>query len=156
MRDGLKVGPGDGLAFEDGEDRGRILVSGRDTDGRYSLMEWIVAAGPRPVAAVAPSYGAHRHHQIEETFYVRSGALEFLLGESVITLQAGDFVRVPPGVRHGYANVSGAAVELLVSFHPGGFESLFVKYRTDGDGPADGEGFIAEARRDFASEFEEG
>lgn len=140
-----------GVPFEDGADRGRILVSGRDTGGRYSLMEWIVAAGD---CGPAPSYGAHRHGAIEETFYVRRGTLEFLLGETVTTLRAGDFVRVPPGTRHGYANTSGEAVELLVSFHPGGFEELFLKYRTDREGPPVGEGFIADATRDFASEFE--
>lgn len=140
-----------GVPFEDGADRGRILVSGRDTGGRYSLMEWIVAAGD---GAPAQSYGAHRHGAIEETFYVRRGTLEFLLEDRVTTLRAGDFVRVPPGVRHGYANTSGEEVELLVSFHPGGFEELFLKYRTDREGPADGEGFIADATRDFASDFE--
>lgn len=139
-----------GVPFEDGPDRGRILVSGADTGGRYGLMEWTVAAAMAP----AESYGAHRHGQIEETFLVRSGSLEFLLGDEVTTLQAGDFVRVPPGTRHGYANVSGAPVELLVSFHPGGFEELFVRYRTDRDGPPEGDGFIADATRDFGSEFE--
>lgn len=140
-----------GLPFEDGADRGRVLVSGRDTSGRYSLMEWIVAAGD---GLPAQNYGAHRHGAIEETFYVRRGTLEFLLDDAVTTLRAGDFVRVPPGVRHGYANTSGEEVELLVSFHPGGFEELFLKYRTDRDGPPAGEGFIADATRDFASEFE--
>ena len=140
-----------GVPFEDGPDRGRILVSGADTDGRYSLMEWIVAAGD---GLPAESYGAHLHGAIEETFYVRKGRLEFLLGETVTTLEAGDFVRVPPGTRHGYANVSGQEVELLVSFHPGGFEQLFLRYRTDRDDPAAGDGFIADAVREFGSEFE--
>lgn len=140
-----------GTPFEDGPDRGRILVSGADTGGRYSLMEYTVAAGD-----VGPpeTFGAHRHNEIEETFLIRSGRLEFLLGETVTTMVAGDFVRVPPGVRHGYANVSGQPVELLVSFHPGGFEELFLRYRTDRDGEPQGEGFIADAVRDFGSEFE--
>ena len=139
-----------GVPFEDGPDRGRILVSGAETGGRYSLMEYRVAASTGP----AESYGPHRHREIEETFLVRSGSLEFLLGDTVTTLKAGDFVRVPPGTRHGYANISGEPVELLVSFHPGGFEQLFLKYRTDRDGPVEGEGFVADATRDFASEFE--
>jgi quercetin dioxygenase-like cupin family protein len=154
MQDSWTVSAGDGVSFEDGPDRGRILVFGRDTGGRYSLLEWTVAAG-EPCADDAPrQYGPHRHHQIEETFYVRSGALEFLLEDRVTTLNAGDFVRVPPGVRHGYANVSGSEVELLVGFHPGGFEELFVKYRTDQADPPAGDGFIADATRLYASEFE--
>ena len=69
-------------------------------------------------------------------------------------MNAGDFVRVPPGVRHGYANVSGAEVDLLVSFHPGGFEELFVKYRSDQEPAPLNDGFIDEATRLYASEFE--
>ena len=151
MIDELTVRHDKGLAFEDGPDHGRVLVFGRDTGGRYGLMTFTVA----PALAGEPvTYGPHRHREIEETFLVQSGRLDFLLGEDVITLAAGDFVRVPPGVRHGYANLSGEPVELLVSFHPGGFEELFVKYRTDGGDPSGGLGFVAEATERFGSEFE--
>jgi mannose-6-phosphate isomerase-like protein (cupin superfamily) len=142
----------DHAAFEDGADRGRILVFGRDTGGAYGLMEWMVA--PAPAGDGPRSYGAHLHDGCEETFMVRSGQLEFLLGDEVVTLGPGDFVRAPPGVRHGYANVSGAPVELLVSFHPGGLEELFLKYRSDGAGPAEGDGFMADAERLFGSTFD--
>jgi quercetin dioxygenase-like cupin family protein len=140
-----------GVSFQDGPDHGRVLAFGRDTGGRYGLMEYVVAPR-RPNEAEA--YGAHRHREIEETFLVRTGALKFLLGETVHELTAGDFVRVPPGVRHGYVNVSGAPVELLVGFHPGGFEELFVTYRTDGGDAAGGAGFMAEGTARYASEFE--
>lgn len=85
---------------------------------------------------------------------MRQGSLELLLGDDVITLNSGDFVRVPPGTRHGYANISGAPVELLVSFNPGGFEDLFVRYRIDQAALPD-EGFGSEATRLHASEFED-
>ena len=49
---------------------------------------------------------------------------------------AGDFVRVPAGMRHGYRNLSGAPVEMVVTFVPGGFEALFLEYRTDTDVPS--------------------
>lgn len=140
-----------GTAFEDGPDRGRVIVSGAETGGRYSLMEYAVAARP---AGEAQGYGAHRHAAIEETFWVRQGRLSFLLGEAVIELGPGDFVRAPPGVRHGFANLSGAPVELLVSFVPGGFEQLFIRYRTDQDPPPAPDGFMDEAMRDFGSSFE--
>ena len=41
----------------------------------------------------------------------------------------------------------------LLMFSPGGFEELFVKYRTD-NGPAPGDGFVADALRLFATVFE--
>jgi mannose-6-phosphate isomerase-like protein (cupin superfamily) len=142
---------GGGVRFEDGDDRGRVLVFGRDTGGRYSLMEYVVA--PRPPGA-APQFGPHLHREIEETFLVRRGRLRFLLGDEVVDLRPGDFVRAPPGVRHGFANVSGEEVELLVGFHPGGFEELFITHRSDQQPPPAAAGFTDDARRLFASEFE--
>lgn len=141
-----------GRPFEDGDDRGRILVSSRSTQGAYSVMEWVVAPGNHDQADSC-DFGVHQHGSIEETFLVRSGELEFLLGDTVTTVGAGDFVRVPPGVRHGYRNATGAQVDLVVTFVPGGFEELFVKYRTD-RGPAEGPGFLAEATERFDSTFE--
>lgn len=144
-----------GVAFEDGGDRGRILVSGRDTGGRWSLMEYVVAARS-PEARDAPvAYGPHRHHDIEETFLLRSGSLQFLLGERVIALGPGDAVRVAPGVRHGFANLTAEPVHLLVEFHPGGFEALFVRHRSDQHPPPPPLGFVEDAVRDFNSAFED-
>jgi quercetin dioxygenase-like cupin family protein len=137
--------------FADGADRARILVSGESTDGAWSLIEWVIA----PVdTAGAPNYGPHRHRQCEETFIVHAGQLDFLLGQTVFHLEAGDAIHVPAGARHGYANVSGASVELLVSFHPAGLETLFEAYRTDREVSPPGAGFIADATRLFASEYE--
>lgn len=146
------VGASDGVAFEDGPDQGRVLIFGRDTGGRYSLMEYRVA--PRDVATQV-EFGAHWHSDIEETFLVRRGKLRFLLGEDQLDLNEGDLVRVPPGTRHGYANLSGQEVDLLVTFHPGGFEELFITHRSDQSPPPRPNGFVEDARRLFASAFED-
>ncbi len=98
-------------------------------------------------------FGPHVHNDIEEVFVVRSGALDFLLGADVTPLRAGDVVRVPPRTRHGYRNISGEPVDLLVWFSPGGFEDLFIKYRTD-QPTVDPEGFQNEATSRFNSRFE--
>jgi hypothetical protein len=62
-------------------------------------------------------------------------------------------VRVPAGTRHGYRNTSQERVEMLVWFTPGGFEELFVKYRTD-HLPSHGPGFTFEASEAFDTTFE--
>lgn len=141
-----------GVAFEDGEDRARLIVSGGDPNGAYSLLEWCVAPGRLLPACEAKDYGAHRHLECEETFLITSGALEFLLGDAVVVLREGDFVRVPKGVRHGYQNTSGEPAKMLVSFVPAGLERLFVKYRTD-QPELPSPGLVTEATRDHASEF---
>jgi quercetin dioxygenase-like cupin family protein len=149
------VSTNDGTAFQDGDDHGRVVVFGRDTGGRYSLMEYVVAAQAETTPNERPKFAPHRHNEIEETFLVRAGRIHFLLDDEVIELGPGDFVRVPPATRHGYANLSGETVELLVSFHPGGFEELFVRHRSDQSPPPAPMGFLEDAVRLFNSEFED-
>jgi mannose-6-phosphate isomerase-like protein (cupin superfamily) len=145
-----------GRTFEDAPDGGRIIISGEETGGAYSMMEINVA--PRPKSPKSSGlgdmrFGPHRHAAIEEVFIVQRGSIEFLLGDVVSTLQANDVVRVIAGTRHGYCNVSRSEVTMLVIFTPGGFEELFVKYRSDQSGSA-GDGFVADAGRFFATTFE--
>ena len=118
-------------------------------------MEYFAAAQASLDPGASPNFGPHRHNDIEETFLVRAGHLTFLLDDKVIELGPGDCVRVPSGTRHGYANLSGEPVELLVSFHPGGFEELFVRHRSDQDPPPLPLGFVEDAVRLFNSEFED-
>ena len=149
---GPLVGASDGVAFEDGPDCGRVLLFGRDTGGRHSLMEYRVAVRE---AVDRADFGVHRHGDIEETFLVRRGTLRFLLGEEEFDLTEGDLVSVPPGMRHGFVNRSGEPVDLLVAFHPGGFEELFITHRSDQSPPPRPNGFVEDARRRFASVFED-
>lgn len=145
------VKPTEGIAFEAGEDKARIIVSAKDTDGRYSLLEWTVAPSEQATRSVR-EYFPHLHRGCEETFLIQSGNLEFLIGDRVVTLHPGDFVRVPRRVRHGYQNVSAEPVEMLVTFTPGGLEELFLKYRSD-QHKIEGPGFVSDASRYHASEF---
>jgi len=142
----------DGERFEAGDDRARIIVSGNDTDGRYSLLEWTIAAAKKLGDADERDYGPHLHRRCEETFHIQKGSLEFLIGNDVVTLNEGDFVRVPPGMNHGYQNVSGDDVKMLVTFTPGGLEELFLKYRSDQENIR-GAGFASDATRYYGSEF---
>ena len=93
----LIVDSNGGAPFEDGLDRGRILITGDSTDKRLFLDGTPVAARGGDAG-----FGPHLHHDIEEVFMVRTGTLEFLLGSEVTRLVEGDVVRVPPGTRHGY------------------------------------------------------
>jgi mannose-6-phosphate isomerase-like protein (cupin superfamily) len=141
-----------GIHFKSEEDEARLIVSGEDTGGQYSLLDWTVAPELEATGPDTPDYGVHLHRQCEETFLIISGSLEFLIGDEIVVLGGNDFVRVPAGVPHGYRNSSGETVRMLVGFVPAGLEELFVRYRTDQD-TIPKEGFVAEATRRFASEF---
>ena len=141
----LTLNNDEGRRFEMGRDSVVIKVSGNDTGNTYSLMHWTVAPG----ASVPP----HVHNKYEETFYVLKGSMDFLLFEDTIPVSEGDFVRVPAGGRHGYANKSGKPTELLVGFIPGGMEEFFYKYRTD-ERELDREVYRAEAKTEHGTEYE--
>jgi len=121
-----------------------IKVFGEDTDAKYSLMHWTAAPG----GPVVP----HVHDDYEETFYVLDGQLEFVLGTEVFEVGPGGFVRVPPATRHGFRNTCDQPVSMLVSFSPGGMESLFLKYRDDADLPL--EAYLDEAREKHRTVYE--
>ncbi|MFI5336484.1 MAG: cupin domain-containing protein [Opitutales bacterium] len=61
---------------------------------------------------------AHHHGTARQFFYVLRGRLGMELAEGVLSIQAGEGLEVPPGVRHRAHNSSGAAVEFLVCSSP--------------------------------------
>ncbi len=52
-----------GVSFEAGDDRARLIISADQTDGRYSMLEWTVAAGEKLPEHVPRDYGPHLHRR---------------------------------------------------------------------------------------------
>ncbi|MEU6310235.1 cupin domain-containing protein [Streptomyces sp. NPDC047014] len=67
-------------------------------------------------AAGAP---VHFHTRATEFFHVTAGRLDVLVGDEIHTLDAGDFLAVPPGVRHAFAPAAGHTASVFVGFTPG-------------------------------------
>jgi mannose-6-phosphate isomerase-like protein (cupin superfamily) len=134
-----------GLTFTFVTDRVTTKVGAKETNSRYSLMTWVAA----PQTGSPP----HAHSRYDETFFVIEGRLAFVLGDESITLETGDFIRVPAGTRHAFRNDSEKPVEMLVGLIPGGMEELFYKYRTD-DREFDVNGFLQEAKQLHGTEYE--
>ncbi|KAB8162894.1 cupin domain-containing protein [Streptomyces sp. 3MP-14] len=67
----------------------------------------------------SPGAPAHFHTRATELFFVLGGKLRVLLGESVVTLGAGDLVTVPPRLPHAFAPAPGTEADVLVAFTPG-------------------------------------
>jgi quercetin dioxygenase-like cupin family protein len=63
----------------------------------------------------------HLHRGHSDSFYVLEGQLEFRIGDEVVIAPAGSFVLAPPGVVHGFRNVSGERARVLNLHTPGGF-----------------------------------
>jgi quercetin dioxygenase-like cupin family protein len=88
------------------------LATGASTGGEFGLHRW--DAQPH-----SPGAGAHFHRTISESFFVLSGTVRLFNGEQWIDARAGDFLYIPPGGIHAFANESGEPASMLLLFAPG-------------------------------------
>lgn len=89
-----------------------FAAPGSATNGEYGLFRWTMkpwAGGPGP----------HFHRTFSEAFYVLSGSVQLRSGDDNIDTRPGDFLYVPPGGIHGFANVTDQPAEMLILFSPG-------------------------------------
>ncbi len=83
-----------------------LLVTGKESNNVFFQFEAVVPEGGGPPP--------HVHTREDETFYVVSGNLEILLGDTTHRAKAGDFVYIPRGTLHRFKNIgSGMAVQLV-------------------------------------------
>ena len=94
-----------------------IVLTGDDTDGRFSIVEMRVPPGGGPPP--------HRH-DFEETFRVLEGEVEFTFRGEKVTAATGATVNVPANAPHSFRNVSGAPARLLCICAPAGQEGMFL------------------------------
>jgi quercetin dioxygenase-like cupin family protein len=122
-----------------------VLLSGKDTDGHYTLIDMFIppSGGPPP----------HRH-DFEESFTILEGELDLSFRGEHTTAKPGDTVHVPANAPHGFRNSSDGAVRLLCICSPAGQEEFFelvgqpVASRTEPPSPLDDEAqaaFIAKS-----------
>lgn len=105
-----------------------ILLGGKDTAGRFCLIDMHIPPGGGP--------GPHRH-DFEETFILVEGELEFVFRGEAKTACAGETVHIPANAPHVFRNVSSNPTRLLCLCSPAGQEEFFlalgipVKSRTE-------------------------
>jgi quercetin dioxygenase-like cupin family protein len=84
-----------------------FLASAADTGGAFALREFTIPPGTPPVQP-------HRHACALEAFYVRSGAVTFLVGEREAIATPGTLVVVPRGAVHAFGNFGGEEAILVM------------------------------------------
>jgi quercetin dioxygenase-like cupin family protein len=93
-----------------------ILLSGKDTAGRFCLIDMHIPPGGGPPP--------HRH-DFEETFILLEGELEATFRGAQSVVKAGQTVHVPANAPHQFHNASDAAVRMLCICAPAGQEEFF-------------------------------
>lgn len=87
---------------------------------RWSLVDGAQGSQSLTVSEVVTSAGAApplHYHPTEEAMLITEGTLEAYLGDEVFTVTAGQIVLAPPGVKHGFANISDAPATVY-GIHP--------------------------------------
>jgi quercetin dioxygenase-like cupin family protein len=122
-----------------------ILLTGKETAGRYTLIDMHVptSGGPPP----------HRH-DFEEMFTVLDGEVEVTFRGETVVARAGETINVPANAPHSFTNLRAEPARLLCMCTPPGQEEFFVlvgqpvRTRTEAPPPLAGEAvaaFIAKA-----------
>ena len=96
----------------------RIIISGKQTDGEYAVIEMSVppGAGPNP----------HSHADFAETFFVLEGEVSFKSELGSYVAKKDSFVNIPKGgIVHGFKNLSTEPAKLLCTVTPAGLDDLF-------------------------------
>jgi mannose-6-phosphate isomerase-like protein (cupin superfamily) len=106
--------------------------------GRVAALEVVTPAG-------VPGPPPHHHEDADEFFYVTSGRLGVMSGDSWTSLGAGNHMNVPRGTVHTFRNDGPDDVRVITGFEPQGFERFFLEYGVDVDEPGAFETSVSEA-----------
>ena len=98
-----------------------VLLSGKDSDDRYCLIDMHVPPGGGPPP--------HRH-DFEETFILLDGELEARFRGEKWIVRAGETIHIPANAPHQFHNSSLKPARMLCFCSPAGQEEFFKKLGT--------------------------
>jgi len=93
-----------------------VLLSGKDTAGRFCLIDMHIPPGGGPPP--------HRH-DFEESFILLEGEIEATFRGAKSVVSAGETVHIPANAPHQFRNASDQPVRLLCICSPAGQEEFF-------------------------------
>jgi quercetin dioxygenase-like cupin family protein len=101
----------------------RFLATGKETDGKYALIDATVPPGGGPPM--------HVHSREEEGFYVLEGAITFRVledgGVKTVVATPGMSVHLAVGSKHAFRNESEVPARMLILLAPAGLEAMFLE-----------------------------
>ena len=95
-----------------------IITSGAETNGTFATIDMWVPPNGGP--------GPHAHKDIEETFYVLDGEVEFKSETQTYIGTKGSYINIPlGGAVHCFKNKSDKPARLLCTVRPAGLDDFF-------------------------------
>jgi quercetin dioxygenase-like cupin family protein len=98
-------------------DAQRVKLTGKDTQGRFTLIE-----NENPPGTTLPR---HVHRNEDEVFYVLEGRVEFDVAGELAIGEPGATVFLPQGVPHTWRVVGAEPARMLIMLMPAGLEDYF-------------------------------
>jgi quercetin dioxygenase-like cupin family protein len=95
-----------------------VLLTGKDTSGRYCLIDMYVPPGGGPPP--------HRH-DFEESFTVLEGEMEATFRGAQRTVKAGETIHIPANAPHQFHNAATHPARLLCICAPASQEDFFTR-----------------------------
>jgi quercetin dioxygenase-like cupin family protein len=95
-----------------------ILLAGKDTAGRFSLIDMFIPPGGGPPP--------HRH-DFEESFIILEGEIEATFRGEKTRAVAGQTIHIPANAPHQFQNKSDKSARLLCICAPAGQEEFFIE-----------------------------
>ena len=96
--------------------RARLLISGAQTAGAFSMMEFFAPPGnTTPI---------HQHESAEETLHILDGAVEAIINGEHLVLTAGQTMLFPRKVPHRLVTHGDRMARYIVVSTPAGFEEF--------------------------------
>jgi len=111
--------PNSGRVLRAFGDEVTVLLSGAETDGRYSMFTTVTQPGGGPPP--------HRHMNEDEWFLVLEGSAEFFKDGAWNAVSVGTVVYTPRGVVHSFRNAGDSPLRMLLHTAPSGFENFFAR-----------------------------
>ncbi len=97
-----------------------ILVTGKQTEGAFSVMDFLIPPGGGP--------DPHAHKDIQESFYIVDGEIEVKSEAGTYTAKKGSFVTIPKGgIVHQFKNKTQHIAHMLCTVVPAGLEDFFLE-----------------------------
>ena len=123
------VRKGEGKVISVLGDNQTIKLTGKDTNGQFTLIE----EENDPGIAIP----LHVHDNEDEVFRVIEGEMELTVGDKTTILKAGDLAFGPKGVPHSWKIVGNSKAKVILSIFPAGLEFMFEELGEMPPGPPD-------------------
>jgi len=110
-------------------DNQTIKLAGKDTNGKFTLIEEL----NNPGTGIPP----HIHENEDEIFNVLEGEMELTVGQETTILKAGDLAFGPRGIPHSWKIIGDKKAKVILSIFPSGIEYMFEELSKLPLGPPD-------------------